>query len=510
LIWPDASGATTAALAGDYEDAAAHAATDEEALRQLKELLEWRVENEPWGVEPELTEPELLEVKVEVRPQYSEGKRLLPCPETIWLRVPCVTGLQENGLPICVVPHLGLAFNFQDGAVLKGLVGHYVKEALQQLSPMQLASRLPPRDCRLTEIVLRANTGQVRRVPPADRPELKILFALADPLLHDHGRRTASAAYGRDALSSALSHKLGHEKASVLLVGEPGVGKSTLLLDAAKRLARAKASAGDANDEVTTDLRSYRFWRGSGGRIIAGMRYLGEWEERCEVFLQQLGAIDGVFCAENLLELVQVGGQGPGDSVAAFLLSYLQRGELRMTAEATPAEVEACRRLLPGLLDVFQVVHVPAFDDSQSITVLNRIAAAHAAAARLEVAPAVTTLTHRLFKRFQPYAAFPGPAAAFVRSLCERRGSIPLPSPSPPPLPSAGKSWSNSGRRAFKSIQKLELSPRRTSSRSSSNERACRRYFSVKICRSPWTRCGHSLRRRSSASRKPRARPRGW
>src|SRR5262249_20073283 len=149
----------------------------------------------------------------------------------------------------------------------------------------------------------------------------------------------------------------------VLLVGESGTGKSTVLFDAAKALARrARSAAGDAeegDEERDKDLRTYRFWRGSAGRMIAGMRYLGEWEERCEQFVEQLAAIQGVFCAENLLELLQVGGQGPGDSVAAFLLPYLQRGELRMVAEATPAEVEACRRLLPGVLDVFQIMAVP-------------------------------------------------------------------------------------------------------------------------------------------------------
>src|SRR5207247_7185748 len=139
-------------------------------------------------------------------------------------------------------------------------------------------------------------------------------------------------------------------------------------------------------------LRTYRFWRGSAGRMIAGMRYLGEWEERCEKFIEQLTAIQGVFCAENLLELVQVGGQGPGGSVAAFLLPYLQRGELRLAAEATPEEVQACRRLLPGLLDLFQIVHVPAFDDATAKQVLNRIAGAHAAASHLEVEPGVAAL----------------------------------------------------------------------------------------------------------------------
>jgi ATP-dependent Clp protease ATP-binding subunit ClpC len=213
---------------------------------------------------------------------------------------------------------------------------------------------------------------------------------------------------------------LGQEKANVLLVGETGVGKSALLRDAVKRLDRDKhAAIGEEDDANPEDLRSYRFWRGNGGRMIAGMRYLGEWEERCEEFLKQLGAVDGVFCAESLLELVQVGGGDAGGSVAAFLLPYLQRGELRMAAEATPAEVEACRRLLPGLLDVFQVLPVPEFNDAEAIEILNRLANAYAGASRLKLEPGVVSAVQRLFKRFLPYSAFPGPAANFVRVLCD-------------------------------------------------------------------------------------------
>jgi ATP-dependent Clp protease ATP-binding subunit ClpC len=427
LVWRDAAGSWTAALAGDFETAAANAATEGEALRQLKELLEWRMDREPWNVDPDLKDPALVEVKVEVRPEYSVAKKVIPCPDTVWLRVPCVTGKQESGLHLCVAPHLELQFNFQDPAELKSLVVHYVKERLQGCTPAQLAARLPPRDCRLAEVVARNTSGQVKHVAPADRSELRVLFQVADPLLHDGGRkRPVTAAYGREDLVRILSEKLSREKANVLLVGEPGVGKSTVLRDAAKAIARAhKAQADETEAEASEtakadpELRSYRFWRSSGGRMIAGMRYLGEWEERCEQFIAQLANIGGIFCAENLLELAQVGGQEAGDSVAAFLLPYLQRGELRMVAEATPAEVDACRRLLPGLQDVFQVLQVPVFDDTTAVRVLENVAAAHATARRLEIEPGAITLVHRLFKRFQPYAAFPGPAANFVMKLCE-------------------------------------------------------------------------------------------
>ncbi len=421
LIWSDASGAVTAALVGDWENAAAYARTEAEALRQLRELLDWRLGNTPWDTDADFAEPVLSEIKVEIRPQYTEEKRVLPCPDTVWLRVPCVTGRQANGLRVAAVPHLKLRFDYQAGSDLKSLVAHYVKEALHGLTPLQLAGRLPPRDVRLGEIVLREPASRGRQPPPEQREELKLLFTVADPLLHEPGRQLRPpAAFGREALVQQLAQKLADERANLLLVGPPGAGKSTVLLNAVRGLAHAKpATAVEAEVEANllTRLRRYRFWRGSAGRLIAGMRYLGEWEERGEEFIRRLAAIEGVFCAENLLELVQVGGQGPSDSVAAFMLPYLQRGELRVVAEAAPEEVEACRRLLPGLLEMFQIVQVTSFTDAEAVAVLDRLAGAYAATMSAAFDPGVPALVHRLFQRFQPYAVFPGPAARFLRGL---------------------------------------------------------------------------------------------
>lgn len=438
-LWHDASGTYSGALLTE-EPAAAHGASEDEVLHQFKELLEWWAVHEPWSLDSDLLEAEVVKVRVEVRPQYvsSDGHRILPCPETLAMQVPCVVGRQETGLRICIVPHLSLRFQFEDQRSLKSLVGHFVGERLQGRTPLGLAGLLPPKDLWLQAVSVR-EVQRTRRIAALDRPEFKPLLAVAESLLADRTRRPA---YGREELSSQLAQRLVSERGNLLLVGEPGVGKSTLLADAAHRSVRDHTAGTNSVAEAEGDesasqaIRHHRFWRGSGARMIAGMKYLGQWEERCEEFVAQLARIEGVFCVGQLLELVQVGGEGPGDSVAAFLIPFLQRGDLRMIAESTPKEVDACRRLLPGLIDQFQLVHVPEFSAADACNALARLAHAHASTANLDFPATSVRLAHDLFRRFQPYAPMPGPAAEFIRKLIAdlgRRSAGPAPSLNAPP-----------------------------------------------------------------------------
>jgi hypothetical protein len=77
------------------------------ALEELHDYHRWRYEDNPWGPVPDFLDPQVLEFRVPVRPEYQEDGRRYPCDEAVVLRVLCVRGRQEQGLLVCVLPTIG-------------------------------------------------------------------------------------------------------------------------------------------------------------------------------------------------------------------------------------------------------------------------------------------------------------------------------------------------------------------------------------------------------------------
>jgi ATP-dependent Clp protease ATP-binding subunit ClpC len=413
LVWQDHHGTYTARLV-DRDEPAGVGPSAGAALHQLEDYLRWCFQQSPDLAGPDFLDAQLAQFKVPVRPEYQVDHRRYPCDEPVLLRVYGVHGRQEQGLLVCALPTLELRFYYHDAQALRGLVTHYVQQRLEGLTPRDLARHLPPASAalHLVPITVRPRAGGGNSEDSAPTA----LRSVADPLGGPQARRQYHRPWLRDAQVRDLVRRLGQEKANVLLLGEPGSGKTTVLVEAVRQLERG----GDGGEEPQRARPARRYWQTSAGRLLAGMKYLGQWEARCEEVIAELGQIGGTLCVENLLDLVREGGDAPADSLAAFLLPYAQRGELRLVGEATPAELDACRRLLPGFAEVFQVLALPAFRRAEAVQVLDHLTAALKQNHHVEVGRGVVDLVDQLFRRFMPYGTFPGPVVRFLTKVFEQ------------------------------------------------------------------------------------------
>src|SRR5690348_10812429 len=283
LVWEDFTGGYSARLIDDEEDPrnplAGFGRTAREALIQLKEYLTWSFEREPWRSAPDFHEPQLIEFRVDVRPEYTLRGRVYPCDESFPLRVTCVHGRQQSGMLVCAMPLLNLQFYYYDANALRGLVTTYAQESLKNRTPQQLRSFLTPKNVRLEEITVRGG----KLVPATTAaPEIKNLNLVATPLGANEMRRSFSRAFGRERIVLELAQLLVRERTNVLLVGESGVGKTSILVDTVRLVERLRAGS------IETPAKQHRFWTSSAARLIAGMKYLGQWEERCERVIEEL------------------------------------------------------------------------------------------------------------------------------------------------------------------------------------------------------------------------------
>ncbi|MBL8149403.1 MAG: ATP-dependent Clp protease ATP-binding subunit [Blastocatellia bacterium] len=417
LVWEDFQGNFTASLLDTENSIAAYAATADEALLQLKDYISWLYDKNPWQILPDLSNPKMLTFRVDIRPEYrvsnNDGEdRIYPCEQTFPFHVVAVYGQQESGNFLAILPTLNIHFYYYEESAIKGLVTHYTEENLKGLTPREVARLLPPKKVFLEELTVNISS---KNRDHKSTSQIEIVAEVAEPIGEKSLLKRYGKAWEREPEVADLVERIKKEKPNIIILGEPGSGKSTLLADAVRQIEKRR----DENDDDENRFE-HKFWLSSSARLISGMKYLGQWEERCEQVIAELANIDGYLCIENLLDLIKVGGSSSQDSLAMFFIPYLKRRELRLIAEATPSELDACRRLLPGFADLFQIIKLQEFTRDKAVTVLDRTANSLKHSFSVEVDPKLPDMVYRLFKRFAPYQSFPGKSVEFVRGLFDK------------------------------------------------------------------------------------------
>ena len=125
---------------------------------------------------------------------------------------------------------------------------------------------------------------------------------------------------------------------SVVLIGPSGSGRTTALRGLVHDLLAADDFGAHQNADAVRAV-----WRVSGTRIIAGMSFVGDWEERCGDVLADVRARKAVLAVDDLHQWGRIGRSRDSDrNIAEFFRAPVSRGECVLLGECT---VEQWRQL---------------------------------------------------------------------------------------------------------------------------------------------------------------------
>lgn len=202
------------------------------------------------------------------------------------------------------------------------------------------------------------------------------------------------------------------DRRPVLVLGPRTVGKTTVIHEAVFRKV----------DRQTSRFRNRRnTWLLSPQRLISGMSYVGQWENRLLAILKECRKKDHILYFDDLVGLFRAGVCRDSDlSVAHVLKPVLEQRQVRIVAESTPAAFRVLRELDRSFADFFHVISLqePAEEISLRVlfSVIRRLERQYRCQFDLDVLPTVMDLA----RRFSREQAFPGQPALMLHGLASR------------------------------------------------------------------------------------------
>jgi ATP-dependent Clp protease ATP-binding subunit ClpC len=223
-------------------------------------------------------------------------------------------------------------------------------------------------------------------------------------------------AHGVDEVVRQVVAAISREgRRSVLVIGPHGVGKTAVLLEAARRL------AGEPRAALVVEA--------STGDLLRETRAIGEWQTRLLGFVDEIRQPKPVLWllpdANNLLDAGRPWDQ-PNEHFGTLLAPRIARGEIAILAESTAEELERGLRRDPRILDLFTPVRMDPPGDAaeraivESVLLDLALGLERATGRTVAIDPEFVPSLLGACRMFAPGMVAPGRSLALLREVAAR------------------------------------------------------------------------------------------
>ena len=289
------------------------------------------------------------------------------------------------------------------------------KDSLKALSfvatPRSLLDTLGTKD-PWADLEIQDRPGKPKK--PSSGRGTQVLSSLGSNLTLQAAEDSLEPGMPRSPYREQLQLLLGGERRTpVLLVGPVGCGKRTLLRRFVTEQLEAEGFHTHRNLDKVTEV-----WSLAGKRIIAGMSYVGDWEQRCLKLLEDARGGRRILFLEDLHALGRIGRSRDSDAnLALFFQGALSRGEITFVGTLTPEQLQRLETDAPSFAALFTQLHVRPTSPDETLRMLlhesRELESKHDFSCAPALLPALLEQAQSLFAG----SALPGKAIDLLRSL---------------------------------------------------------------------------------------------
>ncbi len=191
--------------------------------------------------------------------------------------------------------------------------------------------------------------------------------------LNDLHPSELSRAYYQDDLVAQLFRLIyNRENAPIVILAPKGAGKTTLIHEVVHRYIEQNAAQ--------SFHRLDDIWEIDPSRVISGMSIIGMWQRRMESIisylmqpLEDFPRQDKLYLS-NVVSLFRIGKSAQNNMTLSDVLKpYLQKRQLQLILEATPAEWDIACEMDRGFTDLFKVIRIEVPNPITTLRIIGRI-----------------------------------------------------------------------------------------------------------------------------------------